>query len=142
MAILEYTELSGKKISRGHNVNVAALPAKRVVGYASNAASQDAIDAVSVTGLAKLAGITLSAIASGETGDLAAEDGIVVPVEKTAAIITRGDKLTVELATGKVLTAAPGVGVNAEIIGSAENTVDAAAAHVMCRIHRFTMQGA
>lgn len=134
-------ETAGKHISSGLNVNASALPAQRVVGYATSALSTDAVDALSVVGVAKIKGVTMKAIPAGEVGDIACEDGIVVPIETTAAAIAVGDKLTVEASTGKVLTAAPGAGVNAEIIGNAESAVGVSGGFVMCRIHRFTLQG-
>lgn len=134
-------ETAGKRISSGLNINVATLPAQRVVGYATSALSSDAIDALSVVGAAKIKGVTLNAIPTGEVGDVACEDGTVVPIDTTAAAVAVGDKLTVEAATGKVLTAAPAAGVNAEIVGVAESAVGGAGGVVMARLHRFTMQG-
>lgn len=134
-------ETAGKHISSGLNINGATLPAQRVVGYATSALSSDAIDALSVVGAAKIKGVTLNAIASGDVGDVACEDGIVVPIDTTAAAVAVGDKLTVDTATGKVLTAAPAAGVNAEIVGVAESSVSIAGGVVMARLRRFTMQG-
>ncbi len=136
-----YEEISTARISRGTNVNASTLPANRVVGYATSATYGDAIDALSVVTAAKMKGVTRKAIAAGETGDVVDEPGAVVVVETTAVAVAVGDKLTVDAATGKVLTAAPGAGVNAEIIGQAESAIGAAGGLITMRITRFTLQG-
>ena len=137
-----YEELSTHRISRGTNVNAGTLPANRVVGYATSATYGDAIDALSVVGVAKIKGVTRKAIASGETGDIIDEDGAVVVIETTAAAVAVGDKLTPEVATGKVLTAAPAAGANAEIVAIAESAIGASGGLITARWTRFTMQGA
>lgn len=141
MADSLYEEISYKRISRGTNVNASSLPANRVVGYATSSTYGDAVDALSVVGAAKIKGVTRKAIASGETGDIIDEPGAVVVVETTAAAVAVGDKLTVDAATGKVVTAAPATGVNAELVGFAETAIGSSGGLICMRFERSTMQG-
>jgi hypothetical protein len=142
---MEYTEISRKHIGRGRNVNVAAIPAKRVVGFSpQTAGNDDNINLLSVT--PKYKGITSHAIAPGEVGDVHCEG--IVPVESDGTgAIAPGDRLTAsavaDATLGRVKTAAPGAGANADLIGIAETNADATAgAIVMCRIQIGVMQGA
>jgi hypothetical protein len=137
-----YEEISYARISRGTNVNASTLPAKRVVGFATNATYGDAVDALSVVGVAKAKGVTRAAIAPGETGDIVDEPGACVVVETTAAAVAVGQPLTAEASTGKVVVAAPAAGANAEIVGWAQTAVGASGGDIVMRFERFTMQGA
>jgi len=141
---MQYTENSTKQISRGTNVNAAAIPAARVVGFGVPSASVgDPIDTLS--NRPKYKGITSHAIAPNAVGDVY-EEGIV-PVESDGSgTIAAGDKLTAsavaDATEGRVKTAAPGAGVNADIIGTAETAATATAgAIVMCRIAIQRIQG-
>lgn len=136
-----YTEISGKKISRGYNVHATdTIPARRFCGYAdATSATEDAVNLLSVTGLDKIKGVTQKAIAAGEVGDVYAEDGIVVPVESTAAAITAGTRCMVEQSTGKVLAVGAVAGTRYTTVGIAETAVGASGGVVMLRLQRDTV---
>lgn len=144
MPPLPYTEISRSRISRGTNVNGSSttIPAKRFVGYGTpSATTEHPIDLLSVTGAAKIKGLTQKAIAAGETGDVYTEG--VLPAESDgSATIAAGDWLTVDAATGRVKTAAPAAGVNAQIVGKAVTAAAATAgAIVQCELRLSVMQG-
>ncbi len=140
MATAPFTQ-NPKYTSATNNNATTTLPANRVVGWAG----AGLVDLLSVA--AKIAGVTKHGMpvapALGSTNDLGI-DG-VVPIESTGAAIAVGDKLTPDGTLGRVLTAAPATGVNAEIVGVAETAVaggSPAGTLVMARLRRFTMQGA
>jgi hypothetical protein len=148
MPPLPYTEISTKRVSRGTNVNATTpIYANRVCGHApSTATIGDAVDLISVSGAAKMAGIAPKAIAVGGTGDLHTEG--VHPVESDgSATIAVGDLLTVNVTAGaategRVLKAIPGAGTNAFIVGKAMTSAAATAgAIVMCDIKFSVLQG-
>ena len=137
-----YTEISGKKISRGCNVNGSSttIPARRFCGYsAATADTEDAIDLLSVTGLDKIKGVTQKAIAAGEVGDVFCEDGMVVPVDSTAAAIAAGTRCMVEQSTGKVLAVGSTAGTRYTTVGIAETAVGGSGGVVMLRLVRDTV---
>jgi hypothetical protein len=143
---LEYTEISKKRISRGTNVNVATIPARRCVGFGVPSATVgDPIDIMSVATAAKFKGITAKSIASGECGDVHTEG--VVPVESDGSgTIAAGQWLTVNVTAGategRVFVAAPSAGANAQIIGKAMSAAAAVAgAVVMVDLNPSVMQG-
>lgn len=136
-----YTEISGKKISRGMNVNgsATAIPARRFCGYADQTTdTEDAVNLLSVTGLEKIKGVTQKAIAVGEVGDVYCEDDMVVPVESTAAAITVGARCQVEQSTGKIL-AVPGTTGRYVSVGIAETPIGSGGGVVMLRLKRDTV---
>lgn len=136
-----YTEISGKKISRGMNVNgsATAIPARRFCGYADQTTdTEDAINLLSVTGLEKIKGVTAKSIAVGEVGDVYAEDDMVVPVESTAAAIAVGVRCQVEQSTGKILAVGAVAGTRYTTVGIAETPVGGSGGVVMLRLKRDT----
>lgn len=141
---LQYTENSTKRIGRGTNVNAAAIPANRVVGFGVPTASiGDPIDTLS--NRPKYKGVTSHAIAPNATGDVHTEG--VVPIESDGTgAIAAGDYLTAsavaDATEGRVKTAAPGAGVNADIIGRAVTAATAVAGNiVMCELAVQKIQG-
>lgn len=137
--VAPYTELAGKKISRGYNVNAStAIPAKRFCGYsAATSATDDAVDLLSVTGLTKIKGVTQKEIAVGAVGDIYADDDIVVPVESTAAAVAVGDELVCEQSTGKVLACPATAATAFNVVGIACSAVSGSGGDVQVRLKRY-----
>lgn len=136
---LQYTEISRQNVRSGYATE--ALTARRFVSHATSSESQDAVATTNTAAtLTRLAGVTLKDVASGAVGDIVT--GGVVPVDSTAAAIATGDWLTVEQSTGKVVTAAPSAGANAQLVGKARTSVGSSGGIVMVELLPSVMQGA
>ena len=127
--------------SSGTNVNAAyTIPEARAVGYGTHASHASPIDRVSVTGAAKLKGVTRRPIAPGATGDVAV--GGVEQVETDGSgTVERGDRLAVSVGAdaneGRAYSTRatpPGVGVTVHILGIAEDAAPAAVTRVRVRL--------
>lgn len=145
MAATEFTIVDGDDIRSCINRGSATIPAKRVVSLKANGGSalpgELSVDLPSGSTAAKAYGVTMQSIAVDKVGDVAVEGTVAVESDGTGAIAA-GDKLTFDNATGRVKTAAPGAGVNAEIIGQAETAAAATGGAVlMMRLARSVMQG-
>ena len=136
---LQFTEISRKHVRSCYATE--ALTKRRFVSHATSSESEDAVATTNTAAtLARLAGVTLNDVASGAMGDLATEG--VVPVDSTAAAIATGDWLTVEQSTGKVVTAAPSSGANAQLVGKARTPIGSSGGVVMVELLPSVMQGA
>jgi hypothetical protein len=127
--------------SSGTNVNAAyTIPEARAVGYGAHASRASPIDRVSVTGAAKLKGVTRRAIVPGATGDVAVAGVEMIETDGTGTV-ERGDRLAVSVAVdaneGRVFSTRatpPGIGVTFHILGIAEDPAPAAVTRIRIRL--------
>lgn len=136
----------GARYASGTNVHASyTIPEARVCGYGTSSSAQNPINRMSVSGAAKLKGVTRRAIIAGATGDVAVEGVTEVETDGTGTV-ERGDRLAVAVAAdateGRVYSTRatpPGAGVTVHILGIAE---DAAAAAAGTRIRMRLTPGA
>lgn len=126
----------------GTNVHATyTLPEARVVGYGTSSTAGDPVNRLSVTGAAKIKGITKRAIAPGATGDVA-DDGIEEVESDGSGTIERGDRLAARTAAdateGRVYSlraSPPAAGTVVHVVGIAEDAAAATAGlRVRCRL--------
>lgn len=126
----------------GTNVHASyTLPEARVVGFGTSSTVADPVNRLSVTGGAKIKGITKRAIAPGATGDVA-DDGIEEVESDGSGTIERGDRLAARTAAdateGRVYSLRadpPAAGTVVHIVGIAEDAAAATAGlRVRCRL--------
>lgn len=127
----------------GTNVHASyTLPEARVVGYGTSTTNgADPVNRLSVTGAAKIKGITKRAIAPGATGDVA-DDGVEEVESDGSGTIERGDRLAARTAAdateGRVYSLRaepPTAGTNVHVVGIAEDPAAATAGvRVRCRL--------
>jgi len=99
------------------NVNVAAIPAKRIVKATAVTEEMDLATAVGDV----ILGVTMAAVPPGLYGDVQSEKkGIVT----SGAAIVAGVRLTTD-AAGKAITSSPGAGVNHGFLGIAKSAASA-----------------
>lgn len=126
----------------GTNVHASyTLPEARVVGFGTSTTVSDPVNRLSVTGAAKIKGITKRAIAPGATGDVA-DDGVEEVESDGSGTIERGDRLAASVAAdateGRVYSlraTPPAAGTVVHIVGIAEDAAPATAGlRVRCRL--------
>lgn len=140
MANLQSNE--GARYTPGTNVHASyEIPEARVCGYGSSTTYGNPINRLSVTGAAKLKGITKRAIAAGKTGDVCV-DGVEEVESDGSGTIERGDRLAASAAAdateGRVYSlraTPPAAGTVVHIVGIAEDAAAATAGlRVRCRL--------
>lgn len=140
MSNLQQTE--GVQYAPGTNVHASyTLPEARVVGYGTSTSVGSPVNRLSVSGAAKLKGITKRAIAPGKTGDVAVA-GVEEVESDGSGTIERGDRLAARTASdateGRVYSLradSPAAGTVVHIVGIAEDAAAATAgARVRCRL--------
>ena len=138
--MIETTE--GVEYASGTNVNGAFTIAEaRVCGYGTSSTAANPINRLSVSGAAKLKGVTRRAIAPGATGDVAIE-GVVEVESDGSGTIQAGDRLAVSVASdateGRVYSTRatpPGAAATVHLVGIAEEAAAATAGvRVRCRL--------
>ncbi|MFO0651760.1 MAG: capsid cement protein [Polyangiales bacterium] len=118
----------------GTNVHAAyTIPEARVCGYGTSTTAANPINRLSVTGAAKLKGVTRRAIAPGQTGDVAVE-GVTEVETDGAGTVQAGDRLaasvSVDSTGGRVYSTratAPAAGAVVHLVGIAEDGAPAVA---------------
>ena len=130
--MIETTE--GVEYASGTNVNGAfTLAEARVCGYGTSSTAANPITRLSVSGAAKLKGVTRRAIAPGQTGDVAVEGVVEVETDGTGTVQV-GDRLAASVAAdateGRVYSTRatpPAPGVVVHLVGIAEDAAPATA---------------
>ena len=126
----------------GTNVHASyEIPEARVCGYGTSTSYGDPINRLSVTGAAKLKGVTRRAIAAGKTGDVCI-DGVEEVESDGSGTIERGDRLAARTAAdateGRVYSLRadpPTAGTVVHIVGIAEDAAPATAGYrVRCKL--------
>jgi hypothetical protein len=120
----------------GTNVHASyTIPEARVCGYGTSTSADNPVNRLSVTGAAKLKGVTRRAIAPGATGSVAVE-GVEEVESDGSGTIERGDRLAARTASdateGRVYSTRatpPGAGVTVHIVGIAEDPAPATAGY-------------
>ena len=130
------------EFASGTNVHASyTIPEARVCGYGTSTSAANPINRMSVSGAAKLKGVTRRAIAPGATGDVAVE-GVVEVESDGSGTIQAGDRLAVSVAAdateGRVYSTRatpPGAGVTVHLLGIAEEAAAATAGvRIRCRL--------
>lgn len=124
----------GAEYASGTNVNGAFTIAEaRVCGYGTSSTAANPINRLSVTGAAKLKGVTRRAIAPGQTGDVAVEGVVEVETDGTGTVQV-GDRLAASVAAdateGRVYSTRatpPAAGAVVHLVGIAEDPAPATA---------------
>ncbi len=136
---IDHTEAT--QYTSGTNVSAAyTIPEARALGYGAHASRASPVDRVSVTGAAKLKGVTRRAIAPGATGDVAVAGVEQVETDGTGTV-ERGDRLAVSVGAdaneGRVYSTRatpPAPGATLHILGIAEDPAPAAVTRVRVRL--------
>ncbi len=131
----------GAEYTSGTNVNAAAtLPEARAVGYGTSTRFAAPIDRLSVSGAAKLKGVTRRPILPGQTGDVGTEGIHEVETDGTGTV-ERGDRLAVNVAAdaneGRAYSTRatpPAVGVTVHLLGIAEDPAPAAVTRIRVKL--------
>lgn len=132
----------GAQYAPGTNVHASyTIPEARVCGFGVSTSYGDPINRLSVSGAAKLKGITKRAIAPGATGDVCT-DGVEEVESDGSGTIERGDRLAARTAAdateGRVYSLRadpPTAGTVVHIVGIAEDPAPATAGYrVRCKL--------
>lgn len=131
----------GAVYASGTNVNgTYTIPEARVCGYAASTTAANPVDRVSLTGAARLKGVTVRAIAPGKTHDVCVGGVREVDTDGTAPV-ARGDRLAVNVTAGPLEgcvystnSAPPPPGATLHLIGIAEDPAPAAVTRIRVRL--------
>lgn len=138
--MIEITE--DVEYASGTNVHASyTIPEARVCGYGTSSTAANPINRMSVSGAAKLKGVTRRAIAPGATGDVAIE-GVVEVESDGSGTIQAGDRIAVSVAAdateGRVYSTRatpPGTATTVHLLGIAEEAAAATAGvRFRCRL--------
>lgn len=125
----------------GTNVNPAyTIPEARACGYGASTSVANPVDRVSVTGAARVKGVTTRAIAPGKTHNVCVGGVREVDTDGSGAV-ARGDRLAVNVTVGpaegcvySVATAPPAPGATVHLLGIAEDAAPAAVTRIRVRL--------
>lgn len=125
----------------GTNVNTAyTIPEARVCGYGASSTASNPVDRVSVTGVARIKGVTTRPIAPGKTHNVCVGGVREVDTDGSGPV-ARGDRLAVNVTPGPVegcvysLATAPlPPGATAHLVGIAEDPAPAAVTRIRVRL--------
>ncbi|MFO0653317.1 MAG: capsid cement protein [Polyangiales bacterium] len=131
----------GAAHASGTNVNAAyTIPEARVCGYGVSSTASNPVDRVSVTGVARIKGVTTRPIAPGKTHNVCVGGVREVDTDGSGPV-ARGDRLTVNATPGPVegcvysLATAPlPPGTTAHLVGIAEDPAPAAVTRIRVRL--------
>lgn len=125
----------------GTNVHATyTIPEARVCAYGTSSTAANPVNRMSVSGAARLKGVTRRAIAPGATGDVAVEGVETVETDGSGTVLV-GDRLGVRVAAdgteGQVYStraSAPADGAVVHLVGIAESAAPAAVTRILVRL--------